>query len=145
MHMSRRPINLTEIKVAKGIDLVLQSYPYYPYRMAFQDSEFRHKLALYVLKRIDTIYIAIAPDQLDRIRGIVNQAASNQQQQIKSFIHDGISYLLPQQTIRLLEYPSFDTVEKQALESQDRPLCSKCTPISRIKLITDIELTEAGA
>lgn len=145
MHMPRRPINLTEILVAKGIDLVLQSYPYYPYRVAFRDSEFRHKLALYVLKRIDTIYIAITPDKLDRLRGVVNRAASNQQQQIKSFIHDGISYLLPQQTIRSLEYPSFSTVEKKAFELKDRPLCSKCIPTSRITLITNIELNEEGA
>jgi len=88
-------INLTQILVDKGIDLILLSYPYYPYVVAFQDVENRKKLMSYVLHRIETIYIFPSSSLSSSIREQVERASSQQQQQIKVLIHSGIDLLVP--------------------------------------------------
>lgn len=102
--MAKQIINLTEILIAKGIDLVLRAYPRYPHQIAFQDAEAFDHLAHYVSQRTQASYISIDPTQPEQLREQIHQVTLKQQQTIKSLIHDGIAYLLPAGAIGSLQY-----------------------------------------
>ncbi|MEM9903717.1 MAG: hypothetical protein AAF921_01660 [Cyanobacteria bacterium P01_D01_bin.44] len=103
--MSKQIVNLTELMVTQGIDLVLSTYPRDPYQITFQAPELRDKLILYVLRRTPSCHIVVNLDQLPTLRSKILGLILSQQQQIKSLIHEGIHQLLSMDVIQLIYYP----------------------------------------
>ncbi len=93
--MTQKIVNFTLMMVTRGVDLVLSTYPYDPYQVAFEDSDLRNQLIVKVLKQTPSNYILANLDRHDPLLNQVLQMTLREHLLIKSLIHQGIHQLLP--------------------------------------------------
>lgn len=98
--MSQTIVNLALSMVTEKINLLLQTYPWYPHQQAFVSPELRQKLTAYVLSRMPGLYVSM--DQLSAcsLESPVNCYSEEQHHEIDQLIHQGIEQLLS----RALQY-----------------------------------------
>lgn len=92
--MPKNLVNITLGVVTEEVEIILESYPKYPYQQAFSYSDLRQDLIAYVLSRVPNKYIAI-----DSGESVWNQTAqvrcsSEQLLHIENLIHTGIRDLV---------------------------------------------------
>lgn len=91
--MQKNLVNMTLALVTEEVEIILGSYPKYPYQEAFSPWGLRQDLIAYVLSRVPNKYIAIdsreSPNQTLQIR-----CSSDQLLHIENLIHTGIRDVL---------------------------------------------------
>lgn len=91
--MQKNLVNITLGAVTEEVEIILESYPKYPYQQAFSHSGLRQDLIAYVLSRVPNKYIAI--DSGESANHTVQVRCSSEQLlHIENLIHTGIGDLL---------------------------------------------------
>ena len=92
--MQKHLVNITLGVVTEEVEIILESYPHYPYQQAFSPSGWRQDLIAYVLSRVPNKYTAI--DSGESVANHTSQVRCSSEQllQIENLIHTGIRDLL---------------------------------------------------
>lgn len=92
--MQKTLVNHTLSIVTEEVEIILESYPKYPYQQAFSPSGLRQDLIAYVLSRVPNTYTAIeASESVSNQTGQV-RCSSEQLLHIENLIHTGIRDVL---------------------------------------------------
>ncbi|WP_293128583.1 hypothetical protein [Microcoleus sp. bin38.metabat.b11b12b14.051] len=103
--MPKNLVNITLGAVIEEVEMILESYPKYPYQQAFSHSGGRQDLIAYVLSRVPNKYMAIDSGESAN-QTVQFRCSSEQLMQIENLIHTGIGDLMhryPKVDYRLLE------------------------------------------
>ncbi|WP_017299059.1 late competence development ComFB family protein [Nodosilinea nodulosa] len=92
--MTQTIVNLTLPIVTDKIDDILAAYPLYEYRQVFAVPELRQKLTAYVLARLPVVYVTMDSGAASDMAVTGHCYSSDQHDQIKQLIHQGIDALL---------------------------------------------------
>jgi hypothetical protein len=88
--MSKILVNLTLAVVSEEVDLILETYPRFPYQKIFSDYNLRQELMAYVLSRIPNHHIAMEETQAQAKLSMPMLYSAEQQLKIETLIHQGI-------------------------------------------------------
>jgi hypothetical protein len=91
--MQKNLVNVTLAAVTEEIEIILESYPKYPYQEAFSPSGLRQNLIAYVLSRVPNKYIAIDSESVS-CETVQFRCSSEQLVHIENLIHTGICDVL---------------------------------------------------
>ncbi len=91
--MPKNLVNITLAAVTEEIEIILESYPKYPYQEAFSPSGLRQNLIAYVLSRVPNRYIAIDSESVSG-KTVEFRCSSEQLLEIEDLIHTGIRDVL---------------------------------------------------
>ena len=80
--------------VTEEVEIILESYPKYPYQEAFSPSGLRQDLIAYVLSRVPNKYTAIDSDEYVSNQTVQFRCSSEQLLEIEDLIHTGIRDVL---------------------------------------------------
>ena len=92
--MQKNLVNITLAVVTEEVEIILESYPKYPYQEAFSPSGLRQDLIAYVLSRVPNKYIAIDSGESVSHHRVQVRCSSEQLLHIEDLIHTGIRDLL---------------------------------------------------
>lgn len=92
--MQKHLVNMTLGVVTEEVEIILESYPQYPYQQAFSQSGWRQDLIAYVLSRVPNKYMAIDSGESVSHHTVQVRCSSEQLLQIEDLIHTGICDLL---------------------------------------------------
>ncbi|MCC3529517.1 MAG: hypothetical protein JGK21_15225 [Microcoleus sp. PH2017_22_RUC_O_B] len=92
--MQKNLVNITLGVVTEEVEIILGSYPKYPYQEAFSYSGLRQDLIAYVLSRVPNKYTAIDSGESVSNQTMQVRCSSEQLLQIENLIHTGICDLL---------------------------------------------------
>ncbi|NJR40592.1 MAG: hypothetical protein HC781_19365 [Leptolyngbyaceae cyanobacterium CSU_1_4] len=108
--MSKTNVDLTISVVDAEVENLLRSYPYSPYQQVFAVPSFRQKLVAYVLSRIPSLYAVIEEQEWSTEEPLPCPPA--QRQQIETFTHRGIQYLLLKMPKVAIAPPASEEIEE---------------------------------
>ncbi len=91
--MPKNLVNITLSAVTEEIEIILESYPKYPYQEAFSPSGLRQDLIAYVLSRVPNRYMAIDSESVSG-KTVEFRCSSEQLLEIEDLIHTGIRDVL---------------------------------------------------
>ncbi len=94
--MQKNLVNITLVVVTEEVEIILESYPKYPYQEAFSPSGLRQDLIAYVLSRVPNKYTAIDSESMLSQR-VHFSCSSEQLLEIEDLIHTGIRDVLHSQ------------------------------------------------
>ncbi|MEG3882306.1 hypothetical protein QT972_33665 [Microcoleus sp. herbarium7] len=103
--MQKNLVNITLAAVTEEIEIILESYPKYPYQEAFSPSGLRQNLIAYVLSRVPNRYVAIDSESVP-CQTVEFRCSSEQLVHIENLIHTGIRDVLH----------SYDKIDYRLLE-----------------------------
>ena len=92
--MQKNLVNITLAVVTEEVEIILESYPKYPYQEAFSPSGLRQDLIAYVLSRVPNRYSAIDPGESVLSQTVEVHCSSEQLLHIENLIHTGIRDVL---------------------------------------------------
>ena len=92
--MHKNLVNITLVTVTEEVEIILESYPKYPYQEAFLPSGLRQDLIAYVLSRVPNKYIAIDSGESVWNHTVQVRCSSDQLLHIENLIHTGIRDLV---------------------------------------------------
>jgi hypothetical protein len=92
--MPKNLVNITLGVVTEEVEIILESYPNYPYQQAFSHSGLRQDLIAYVLSRVPNKYTAIDSGKSVSNHTVQVRCSSEQLLHIENLIHTGIRDLL---------------------------------------------------
>jgi len=92
--MQKNLVNITLAVVTEEVEIILESYPKYPYQEAFSPSGLRQDLIAYVLSRVPNKYTAIDSDEYVSNQTVQFRCSSEQLLEIEDLIHTGIRDVL---------------------------------------------------
>lgn len=92
--MQKNLVNITLAAVTEEVEIILVSYPKYPYQDAFSPSGLRQDLIAYVLSRVPNRYIAIDSGESVSGQTVQVRCSSEQLLHIENLIHTGIRDVL---------------------------------------------------
>jgi hypothetical protein len=94
--MQKTLVNITLAVVTEEVEIILESYPKYPYQEAFSPSGLRQDLIAYVLSRVPNKYTASDSDSVSG-QTVQFRCSSEQLLEIEDLIHTGIRDVLHSQ------------------------------------------------
>ncbi|MEG3847647.1 hypothetical protein QT971_29065 [Microcoleus sp. herbarium19] len=103
--MQKNLVNVTLAAVTEEVEIILESYPKYPYQEAFSPSGLRQNLIAYVLSRVPNRYVAIDSESASG-QTVEFRCSSEQLVHIENLIHTGIRDVLH----------SYDKIDYRLLE-----------------------------
>jgi len=92
--MPKTLVNITLSVVTEEVEIILESYPRYPYQEAFSPSGLRQDLIAYVLSRVPNTYSAIEASESASNQTVEVRCSSEQLLHIENLIHTGIRDVL---------------------------------------------------
>jgi len=92
--MVKTLMNLTLPLVIEEIDKIVNTYPEYPYRIAFSPAGLRQDLLAYVLSRIPNTYTVVEETSNSSNSTVIPRCSREQRLQIEHMIHLGIRDVL---------------------------------------------------
>ena len=92
--MQKSLVNITLAVVIEEVEIILESYPKYPYQEAFSPSGLRQDLIAYVLSRVPNKYTAIDSSEYISAQAVHFRCSSEQLLEIEDLIHTGIRDVL---------------------------------------------------
>ncbi|MEG3894872.1 MULTISPECIES: late competence development ComFB family protein [unclassified Microcoleus] len=92
--MQKNLVNITLAVVTEEVEIILESYPKYPYQEAFSPSGLRQDLIAYVLSRVPNRYTAIDSGESVPNQTVQFRCSSEQLLHIENLIHTGIREVL---------------------------------------------------
>ncbi len=93
--MQKSLVNITLAVVTEEVEIILESYPKYPYQEAFSLSGLRQDLIAYVLSRVPNRYTAIdVSGEYVSAQAVQFRCSSEQLLEIEDLIHTGIRDVL---------------------------------------------------
>jgi Late competence development protein ComFB len=95
--MPKNIVNITLSVVTEEVEMILESYPQYPYQQTFSHSGLRQDLIAYVLSRVPNKYTAIDSGESVSNQTVQVRCSSEQLLHIENLIHTGIGDLLHSQ------------------------------------------------
>lgn len=92
--MQKNLVNITLAVVTEEVEIILESYPKYPYQEAFSPSGLRQDLIAYVLSRVPNRYTALDSGEYVPGQAVQFRCSSEQLLEIEDLIHTGIRDVL---------------------------------------------------
>lgn len=92
--MTKTLINLTVTVIGEEIDSILDTYPEYPYQLAYVSLDLRQELMAYVLNRVQSVYIVVDENEQPSSPSQFQRYTLEESLRREAVIHQGIHYIL---------------------------------------------------